>query len=474
MDLKNKGKKKNNKNKDIKEKKEKKNEESADNQTKINENSDAELKTIKKDFMNKVEPHNLKRLIQKEKCIWFGVHNELLRNKNMIKLIEKCKDKSLPIESAAIHLDKFKVSFDKNRVVINNDENSAILFKLYLITKEQLIDILKISFFCNDSINSQKIKFSKAKINDDINLSSYQTKGNCFFDILKCVGELDGINIFTVTAKKSQIEPPDNEYLKVICTGLIKTFHPYSEYLIMYYIYLIDGVKNFFSLKQLGDIFFQNKLNNNGFEHVSSISSETNLTIGEVQNQNKLLGIFHSSKSNKNNNNVIINNRQSISNKISENNSSNKQSSIKICNSPKDLEEIINSTPKQNIQSNETETVKCSTCNGSPFICTAEKNQLNQYSYIFDLHYLPIFDENTGEFFWDNNEALINNNSNKEKYNGNEGNIIPKSLVSLSNELSLNENSLGEVNNSPKKEGDKINNSGTFIEELNDILKEIK
>ena len=188
MDLKNKGKKKNNKNKDIKEKKEKKNEESADNQIKINENSDAELKTIKKDFMNKVEPHNLKRLIQKEKCIWFGVHNELLRNKNMIKLIEKCKDKSLPIESAAIHLDKFKVSFDKNRVVINNDENSAILFKLYLITKEQLIDILKISFFCNDSINSQKIKFSKAKINDDINLSSYQQRAIVFLIYLNVWG----------------------------------------------------------------------------------------------------------------------------------------------------------------------------------------------------------------------------------------------------------------------------------------------
>ena len=49
-------------------------------------NNNSELKTKKKEFINKVDPHNLKRLIQKERCIWFGVHNELLRNKNMIKL----------------------------------------------------------------------------------------------------------------------------------------------------------------------------------------------------------------------------------------------------------------------------------------------------------------------------------------------------------------------------------------------------
>jgi hypothetical protein len=52
-------------------------------------------------------------------------------------------------------------------------------------------------------------------------------------------------------------------------------------------------------------------------------------------------------------------------------------------------------------------------------------------------------------------------------------NILHGSLVSLSNDFStLNANSLREENNSPKKEDDK-NNSGTFIEELNNILKEI-
>ena len=143
----------------------------------------------------------------------------------------------------------------------------------------------------------------------------------------------------------------------------------------------------------------------------------------------------------------------------------------------KDLIEVINETPKQNIQKNETETVKCSTCNGSPFISTAEKNQLNQYSYIFDLHHLPIFDETTGEFFWNNNDVnwkLAHDSILKSEENNSKSvNLLHGSLVSLSNDFStLNANSLGEGNNSPKKEDDK-NNSGTFIEELNNILKEI-
>ena len=44
----------------------------------IIEYNDSQLKTKKKEFVNKIDPHNLKRLIQKERYIWFGVHNELL------------------------------------------------------------------------------------------------------------------------------------------------------------------------------------------------------------------------------------------------------------------------------------------------------------------------------------------------------------------------------------------------------------
>ena len=440
----------------------------------IEYNNNSELKTKKKEFVNKIDPHNLKRLIQKERYIWLGVHNELLRNKNMIKLLQKCKDKSLPIESAAIHLDKYKIGFNKNRVFITNDENSVIFFKLYLIKKEQLLDILKVIYCCNDSIDKELQKYlSTKKVNEDMNLAPYQTKTNCFYDILKCVGELDGINIYSISSKISNIEPPDSEYLRTIYNGLLKTFHPYSNYLIMYYVYLLDGIKNFFSIKELEEIFIQNKINNRKGDHTSSISSETNMTIGEVQNQNKLLGIpslnINNNKNDKNNikNKIINYNIQNTNKNKNNKNSDNSNDSI----------EAINETPKQNIQKNETDTVKCSTCNGSPFICTAEKNQLNQYSYIFDLHHLPIFDETTGEFFWNNNDVnwkLAHDSILKsEEGHSKSVNLLHGSLVSLSNDFNtLNSNYMGDGNNSPKKEDDK-NNSGTFIEELNNILKEI-
>ena len=444
----------------------------------IIEYNDSQLKTKKKEFVNKIDPHNLKRLIQKERYIWFGVHNELLRNKNMIKLLEKCNDKSIPIESAAIHLDKYRIGFNKNRVIIIDDENSVIFFKLYLIKKSQLIEILKVSYSCNNSIEKDITQFFlNKKIKEDFNLNLYQTKSNCFYDVLKCIGELDGINIYSLSSSNNDIEPPDIDYLKLIYNGLLKTFFPYSEYLIMYYIYLLDGIKNYFSIKDLEEVFNQNKMNNG---HISSISSETNITIGEVQNQNKLFGITSSNNKNENNiKNYLLNN---INNNNNNNNINNKNFSknkrSKNIESFKDSIEVINETPKQqNIQKNETDTIKCSTCNGSPFICTAEKNQLNQYSYIFDLHHLPIFDETTGEFFWNNNDVnwKLENDSilKSEEVNGKSVNLLNRSLVSLSNDFStLNGNNIEEGNNSPKKEDDK-NNSGTFIEELNNILKEI-
>ena len=247
---------------------------------------------------------------------------------------------------------------------------------------------------------------------------------------------------------------PDVDYLKIIYNGLIKSFKPYSDYLIMYYIYLLDGVRNFYTIKQLLDIFNSNNNNNNNPENSSAASSETNMTIGENINQNKLLGIpnpqlFNITTNNNNNNNI---------NTIENNNNNNNNN--------------INNTPPPNIKKINNDTVKCSTCNASPFIGTPEKDPLNQYSYIFDLHHLPIFDETTGEFFWNNSEVnwktARDSIIKSEKANSKSMSMFHGSIVSFT----LNNN----INNSKKE--DDINdeneiNSGTFIEELNNILKEI-
>ena len=73
------------------------------------------------------------------------------------------------------------------------------------------------------------------------------------------------------------------------------------------------------------------------------------------------------------------------------------------------------------------------------------------------MHHFPIFDETTGEFFWNNNDAnwkLAHDSILKsEEGNSKTVNLLHGSLVSLSHEFStLNDNCLGEGNNSPKKE----------------------
>lgn len=55
------------------------------------------FKTKRKSFISEINPHLVRRTIQKEQYIWFGVFDDLLRNKFMLKAIKKCRDTSLPL-----------------------------------------------------------------------------------------------------------------------------------------------------------------------------------------------------------------------------------------------------------------------------------------------------------------------------------------------------------------------------------------
>ena len=197
----------------------------------FNELEDSNLKTKKKSFISEVDPNIIKRKIQQEKYIWYGVHNELLRNKNIIKAIQQCNDPSIPIESASIHLDKYKIGFNGNKVMIDYDENSVIFFKLYLITKEQFIDLLITYYSIKNKIKEEKenIINNLNKINDQYDLNQYLNDSNSFYNQIKCVGNLDGIKILTITSKKSEIIPPEPDFLRIIYSGLKKSFQPYNE-----------------------------------------------------------------------------------------------------------------------------------------------------------------------------------------------------------------------------------------------------
>ena len=237
-----------------------------------------------------------------EKYIWFGVYNELILNENISKLLEKCNDKSLPKESASIHLNKFSIAFNKNKIFIKNKENSSIFIRLYLITKNQLIDILKNEYKCNDKIDNESENiFKLEKINDEIILEPYQTEIN-FYNTIKNVGVFNKINIYSITTKNNNIDiqAPDKEYLNQIYIGLKKAFYLYSDYLIMYYLYLTQEIKTTYSLKKLTEIFFGNNKENKE-------KTENNIIIKEVENQKQLWYFLPKNEEKKNDKNEDIN-----------------------------------------------------------------------------------------------------------------------------------------------------------------------
>ena len=239
---------------------------------------------------------------ENEKYIWFGVYNELLLNENISKLLEKCKDKSLPKESASIHLNKFSISFNKNKIFIIFKENSSIFIKLYLITKNQLIDILKYEYKCNDKIDNEFDNiFKLQKINDEIILEPYQTENN-FYNTIKNIGIFNNIKIYAITTKNNNVDlqPPDKEYLNQIYIGLKKSFYLYSNYLIIYYLYLTHEIKTTYSLKKLAEIFLENNKENKE-------KNEKNIIIKEIENQKQLWYFLPKNEEKKNDNNEDIN-----------------------------------------------------------------------------------------------------------------------------------------------------------------------
>lgn len=411
----------------------------------VDEIEGSTFKTKKKSFVSEINPHLVKRNIQKEEYIWFGVYDQLLRNKILISNLKKCKDAALPLECAAIHLEKYQVSFckakDEVKAFIFESEGSVVFLKLYLITKEQMVDLLNVYYHIQTNRDIFK-DFNKVETQMNLNSSAD-------YSLLKCMGELDGIYIYSMTSNKNfssmEIAAPDTDCLRNIYLGLKKSFSPYSEFLIMYYVYRLEGVRNYYTMNQLKECFFKNKNNSD----TSLDTKFSNMNINNINNAElNMMNNMNSSSPNKNDN----------------------------------------------------ETVKCSTCNASPFVTTPEKDHLNQYSYIFDLHHLPIFDENTGEFFWSNNEAnwkkardSILKSEEIGIYNGKSMSLNHGSLMSLSgsfliggnmnNNLNTNVNTnLNTTNSDNKTEEDfnqwaKFKNDGasnTFVEELNNLLKDFE
>jgi len=59
--------------------------------------TDSNLQTKKKSFVSEVNPNLIKRNDQKDTYMWFGVYDQLMRNKHIVNMLSKCQDTTLPL-----------------------------------------------------------------------------------------------------------------------------------------------------------------------------------------------------------------------------------------------------------------------------------------------------------------------------------------------------------------------------------------
>jgi len=370
-------------------------------------------------------------------------------------------------------LENYKVSFRKNnsnttKIYLYESPNSVIFLKLYLITKNQLFDLMRNIYGIELNISEDNF-FKELQIAE----SSVKLDNSDEYDLVKCLGDLDNILIYSLvntgmnsnnsgnntntSLKNFPISSPPTDYLRNIFIGLKKSFHPYSEYLIIYYIYRLEGIKNFYDINQLTECFFKiTSKDPNNSNYTSTISSNTDSRLSN--NEKNLMAISEEMENINNTNGNILN----------ESNSPN-------------LINTVNNTLNNTVNFNkDNETIKCSTCIASPFMGTPEKDQLNQYSYIFDLHHLPIFDENTGEFFWTSNEAnwksardsiLKSEELNGKSISLNHGSVYSLSTSFINNNIRVGNNSRDDETEKRWNDYRKERNSNTFINDLSNLLK---
>lgn len=115
------------------------------------------------------------------------------------------------------------------------------------------------------------------------------------------VGDLDEIEILTLTSPLDKIGVNSDRlqninslrYMKSIYMSLAKSFTPYSEHMILYYLYCRKGITSTIRIKELallcGDFSLDDDLDLNSLYNTdASSSSSQEILISNKKNQNKL------------------------------------------------------------------------------------------------------------------------------------------------------------------------------------------
>lgn len=171
--------------------------------------------------------------------------------------LDGCRDKTLPRECREITINRYlyfaksSKSWSNGGVgFIQNDfnEKANTLGRMYLITKEQFIDVIKQETRNSGYLN---IDFDIAQENTSLIYKPGSWYGNLIF-----LGTQYDFPIFTFTYEKdlTNFNKPSPEYLRTIITGIEETYNM-DKYAIVNYLIDKPGIQENYSDQELKNLF---------------------------------------------------------------------------------------------------------------------------------------------------------------------------------------------------------------------------
>lgn len=208
--------------------------------------------------------------IKKEKYIWYASYGSNIleerflcyiqggQPKGSAKTYDGSSDKSLPIDKEEIFINselyfaKKSKSWDNGGVGFiktNFDPKHQTLARMYLITKEQFIDIVKQETENDGELN---INFDKALIDGSLIFKEGSWYGNLIY-----IGTQYDYPIFTFT-NQDNLTPttkPNENYLRTIINGIQETYDHLNTEEITDYLITKQGIENNYSREDLIKLF---------------------------------------------------------------------------------------------------------------------------------------------------------------------------------------------------------------------------
>jgi hypothetical protein len=164
-----------------------------------------------------------------------------------------CHDKSLPKANDIIHINYELYFAEKSKTWDNGgvgfikteyNQNCITLGRMYLIQREQFIDIVKQE---TNNTNNLTIDFKKTIIEGSIIIKEKSWYGNLIY-----LGEKNNFPIFTFTNKETTktFNEPSKPYLKTIIKGIKETYNHTNNEIAEYFI-TKSGIKGNITLPEL-------------------------------------------------------------------------------------------------------------------------------------------------------------------------------------------------------------------------------